>query len=111
LPEATSEGAPYWSSEEGILERLGLLADDVQYGTFNSSVKIFATRFGITDFTIAGGQGIHTCAWCLDHDGATFHRGQFMPELPKHPFCIHFYDIERVGAKPLIVAGTGEMST
>ncbi len=33
------------------------------------------------------------------HVGQTYHRGQFMPYLPKHPHCEHYYQISRVGAE------------
>jgi hypothetical protein len=90
----------YWQSEEGILDRIGLLADDVRLGTFNNATKIYATAVGVTDFTVSGEITGTSCAWCIMHVGQTYHRGLFMPQLPKHPNCVHYYDLGRVGAKP-----------
>lgn len=92
-------GIGFWESETGILERLSLLADDVQQGTYNKAIKIFATNVGATDFTISGGLSRNSCEWCIMHVGQTYHRGQFLPYLPKHPHCPHFYEVERVGAE------------
>ncbi len=88
----------FWNTEEGLIERIGLLADQVQLGTYNNAVKVYATSVGATDFTVVGPPG--KCSWCAMHVGTTYHRGQFMPELPKHPRCPHYYEIERIGASP-----------
>jgi hypothetical protein len=93
------EGTGFWESIDGLLERLNLLADDVQQGTFNRAVKIYATNVGATDFTVSGELKRTSCEWCVMHVGQTYHRGQFMPYLPKHPHCEHFYTISRVGAE------------
>ena len=37
---------PFWNSEEGLLERIGLLADQVQFGTYNGALKVIATSVG-----------------------------------------------------------------
>ena len=90
----------FWNSLEGLTERIGLLADQVQLGTYNSAVKVYATAVGATDFTISGSLTKSSCGWCAMHVGQTYHRGQFMPDLPKHPGCPHYYEVERVGANP-----------
>ena len=79
---------PFWNSEEGLLERIGLLGDQIQLGTYNNAIKVFATAVGATDFTIAGELSVTSCAWCQMHVGQVYHRGQFMPDLPKHPNCL-----------------------
>jgi hypothetical protein len=92
-------GVGFWESKEGLLERLNLLADNVQQGTFNKAVKIYATNVGATDFTISGDLTKNSCEWCIMHVGQSYHRGQFMPYLPKHPHCEHFYQVDRVGVE------------
>ncbi len=37
-------------SYKGIVERLGMLAEEVQLSTFNNAVKVYATAYGVTDF-------------------------------------------------------------
>ncbi len=96
----TETVVPFWNSEEGLIERIELLADHVQLGTYNNAVRVYATTAGATDFTISGSLKKTSCAWCQTHVGQTYHRGQFMPELPKHPNCSHYYEVERIGAKP-----------
>jgi hypothetical protein len=96
----SAESGNYWLTEDGILARLGMLSEDVQLGTFNNAVKIYGTALGVTDFVISGDVGPNSCLWCIDHIGQSYHRGQFMPDLPKHINCIHFYDIERIGSLP-----------
>ncbi len=95
-----NDAVEFWNSENGLMERIGLLADQVQLGTYNRAVKVYATAVGATNFTITGGLTKNSCSWCAIHVGQTYHRGQFMPELPKHPNCPHRYEIERVGSTP-----------
>jgi hypothetical protein len=92
----------YWQSQDGILDRFSMLAEDVQLGTFNGAVKVYGTAYGVTDFTISGDLKATSCEWCVSHVGVTYHRGQFMPDLPRHPKCPHFYDITRVGEDPQV---------
>ena len=83
----------YWQSAIGILERLAMLADDVQLATFNVAVKIYGATCGVTDFQISGNLKLTSCQWCINHVGVVYHKGQFMPDLPRHPGCQHFYNI------------------
>ena len=94
--DALAEG--YWQSAEGILDRFSMLAEDVQLSIFNGAVKIFGNDLGVTDFIISGNLRPTSCEWCINHVGVIYHRGRFMPDLPRHPGCPHFYDILRVGA-------------
>jgi len=90
----------YWLSGDGILDRMGLLADDVRLGTFNNAVKVYGTAVGVTDLKISGGLTATSCEWCRMHVGNVYHYGMFMPHLPKHPNCVHWYDIFRIGSPP-----------
>lgn len=91
-----------WLTEKGIIERLGMLANEVKFGTFNNSLKIAATSFGLTDlkFSGPGRSDPKICSYCAQYVGVVYHRGQFMPELPAHPNCRHYWDIIRAGAPP-----------
>jgi hypothetical protein len=97
MTEQAAEGVAvdYWQTPSGVLDRFGMLADDIQLGTFNDSVKTFATAYGATDFRKSGSLKLTSCQWCTNHVGAIYHRGQFMPDLPRHPGCPHYYDILR----------------
>ena len=100
MTEQATDGVAvdYWQTPGGILERFGMLADDVQLATFNGAVKILAAAYGATDFQVSGNLKLTSCQWCINHIGVTYHRGQFMPDLPRHPGCPHFYDILRIGS-------------
>ncbi len=71
-----------------------MLADDVQLSTFNDAVKVFGMTIGVTAFKISGTLKLTSCQWCINHVGNVYHRGQFMPDLPRHPGCNHYYDIQ-----------------
>lgn len=94
-PSADGVAENYWQTPEGVLERFSMLADDVQLATFNGAVKILATAYGATDFRISGSLKLTSCQWCINHVGVVYRRGQFMPDLPRHPGCTHYYDIIR----------------
>ncbi len=87
----------YWRSREGILERLAMLANDVELSTFNNAVKVYGKACGATDFQVSGNLKQTSCQWCINHVGVIYHKGQFMPDLPRHPGCPHFYNILSVG--------------
>ncbi len=96
---AGDESKDFWQAPEGILARFGMLADDVQLGTFNDSVKVFGTAMGVAFFQISGSLKHTSCQWCINHVGNVYRQGQFMPDLPRHPGCNHYYDIQP-GAVP-----------
>ena len=97
MPELGVDGVvvPYWQTADGILDRFSMLAEDVQFSSFNGAVKVYGTALGVTDFIISGNLKATSCEWCIGHVGVIYHRGQFMHSLPKHPGCTHFYDILR----------------
>ncbi len=90
----------YWETQDGILDRFSMLAEDVQLSTFNGAVKVYGIALGVTDFVISGDLKATSCEWCTNHVGVVYHRGRFMPDLPRHQFCPHFYDILRIGEPP-----------
>jgi len=63
---------PFWNSEEGLLERIGLLADQVQFGTYNGALKVIATSVGAADLRISGDITRNTCEWCALHVGQVY---------------------------------------
>ena len=93
--EADALVEAYWQSPEGILDRFSMLAEDVQLSSFNGAVKFYGTALGVTDFVISGDLKATSCSWCVGHVGVVYRRGMFMPSLPRHPGCPHFYDILR----------------
>lgn len=74
-----------------------MLADQVIFGSFNNALKVSATSIGITDFQFAGPDDEKICDYCSLYLGHVYRRGMFMPELPAHPYCRHFWDLATVG--------------
>ena len=89
----------FWESEAGLLERAGLLADKIQLGTYNLATLIFGKNAGADGFQISGELGPNSCQWCIMHLGQVYPRGQFMPTLPKHHHCVHYYIPVKLGEK------------
>ncbi len=86
----------------GIGIRLGMLGHQVQWKTFNQAVKIIASSIGEFRYKIIGYPtdiGPNTCEWCEEHVGREYKQNWFMPNLPKHPNCRHYWDIMFVGEK------------
>lgn len=96
MSDEAKKGEPYWQSEQGILDRFNMLAEDVELRTFNGAVKVFGNAYGVTDFIVSGGLTATSCEWCIGHVGVVYHRGRFMPDLPRHPNCPHYFDVLRV---------------
>jgi len=98
----TGAGLPdYWSTMGGIGVRLEMFGEQLEWGTFNNAVKITASSIGVFNFMIVGPgpSDPKTCDWCAEHWGQVYRQGQFMPQLPKHPWCRHWFDIEYLGEK------------
>jgi hypothetical protein len=91
------EPQPYWSTMGGIGVRLKMFGQQIEYSTFNKSVVITASSIGRFNFMMIGPEDERTCEWCNEHLGRVYRMGQFMPDLPKHPNCRHFWDIEYLG--------------
>jgi hypothetical protein len=90
----------YWQTSEGISERLTMLAEHIEWSTFNNAVKVYSTAVGVTEYDIAGQLKKGSCPWCIDHIGRVYRLGQFMPILPRHIGCEHYYSPKRVGPLP-----------
>lgn len=83
----------FWSSERGINLRLEMLGSEVTWGHFNNAVVAIASSVGIKKFVLAGPDGGPICAYCSKYVGNIYRAGQFMPSIPAHPFCRHWWDL------------------
>jgi hypothetical protein len=83
----------YWGTPQGLRLRLEYLSEDLEWGVFNNAVQIEASSLGIMDFVMSGGLIPTSCTWCEEHVDRVYRRGQFMPRLPKHPNCLHYWDV------------------
>lgn len=87
------EGEDYWITDEGIDERIGMLADEVTFGTFNEAVTIEGKKMGYDVYILKGIWDNRTCDWCSGSQGKQYRIGQFMPRIPHHPNCRCYWDI------------------
>ena len=88
----------YWSSEDGIYERLNMLGETVVWDYFNNAVKVSANAFGIKKMQIAGPLDERNCEYCAglfdeNGEGRVYLIHWFLPDLPAHYGCRHFWDI------------------
>jgi hypothetical protein len=112
LPQQRSDAEPptgaglpdYWSTMGGIYIRLEQFGHQIHWGTFNNAIKVITSSIGVFDFEMVESPAEHAlhksrCAWCEEHLGRIYRSGMFMPNLPKHPLCCHYWDIKYVGEK------------
>jgi len=90
IPKPEEKG--YWSSESGITIRLEMLSHNITWGYFNNAVKVSASTFGIKYLKFVG-PVVGACPYCEPRVGRTYRLGQFMPDLPAHPWCRHWWDL------------------
>lgn len=96
----TGVGLPgYWSTMGGVGVRLEMFGHQLEWGLFNKAVRITASKIGVFNFKMIGPDDERTCEWCGEHLGRVYRQGRFMPSLPKHPNCRHFWDIEYIGER------------
>jgi hypothetical protein len=106
LSEVSPEG--YWMSETGVNLRLEMLGQSIVWGSFNNAIKVSASSYGVHRFTMAGLPPV--CKYCQQYYGHTYRMGQFMPNIPAHPYCTHYWDIyfpwrEESDASKMVHAG------
>jgi len=100
LSDVGGEPQDYWSTMGGIGVRLEMFGHQLEWGTFNDSVRITASAVGIFDMKIIGAIIATSCAWCRENLGKVYRSNRgFLPKLPHHPNCGHWWDIAYVGEK------------
>jgi len=92
------EAERYWLSEEGIGMRLDLLGEEVTWDYFNNAVKVTANSLGITKLQIVGELDEATCPYCQglydeNGEGRVYLIHWFLPDLPAHLGCRHFWNV------------------
>lgn len=83
----------FWVSSDGWLLRILMLNHLVQWLTFNDAVLTEAEKVGYKKFIIAGPLDERCCDWCAEHVDQIYTASQFMPDLPKHINCRHWWDV------------------
>lgn len=86
----------FWLSKAGIWTRLNALSHDLVIRIHNAAYKIYSSQTGfywfewVTQPTLTKSG---PCADCLQFDGRTYRRGMFMPNPPRHVYCVCYYRI------------------
>ena len=91
----------YWLSEEGITLRLGDLAHDVSWRSYNGALQMSYEEAGFKELVwitnIQFPIGLHrkgsTCKLCFSRNGKRYRIGQFLPRQPVHPNCSCWFDV------------------
>ena len=90
----------YWSEMGGIYVRLDMFGHQLEWMTYNTAVRITASSVGVFNLKMVGPLDERTCEWCEEHVGRVYQSNRgFIPMLPKHPNCRHWWDIEYLREK------------
>jgi len=79
----------FWLSEQGIEVRLQDLAEAVTWETVNNATRLTGSEAGAKVFEWITEIGPETCNYCDSQSGRRYRIGQFIPQIPAHPNCLH----------------------
>jgi len=83
-----TEEYDYWTSPDGIAQRIGLLCDTYTYKVYNGAIQVVGAKNLVYGFEWMGNFGdVLTCDRCNSQIGRIFTLGQFMADLPIHAHC------------------------
>jgi hypothetical protein len=91
LPAFEPAMPDFWQTEAGVETRLQLLESSLEAESFN--LAVVTNPYGLMMFQISGPLDDRTCFICSEYAGQAFRKGEYMPELPIHPNCRHFWEI------------------
>ena len=83
-----TEDNDYWTSPDGIAQRIGLLCDTYTYKVYNGAIQIVGAKNLVYGFEWIGSTDERTCNRCDMNIGRIFTLGQFMADLPIHAHCL-----------------------
>ena len=96
LSEVDARASAYWSSPEGILQRIAMLSQSFTHRIVNNALIIYGESGGITRWrwgTNPGESIFGPCAYCESQDGRIYRKGQFLPSLPAHVNCVCTWEL------------------
>ena len=82
-----TEEYDYWTSSDGISQRIGLLCDTYTYKVYNGAIQVVGAKNDVWGFEWVGSTDERTCNHCDMNIGRQFRLGWFMAELPYHANC------------------------
>jgi len=86
-----SVAGAYWSSPEGIAQRIEMLSQSFTYKIVNNALIIYGESGGVTRWrwtTNPGASQSGPCEYCESQNGRIYRKGQFLPSLPAHVNCV-----------------------
>jgi len=76
----------YWSTLQGIKQRIAMLGEDFVYGMQNNALQLLASENNVS-VEWSGYLDNRICQICEPKVGNQYRVGQFIPRLPAHPNC------------------------
>jgi hypothetical protein len=90
----------FWTTVEGILMRLFMLSESIEFGHFNEViVRVSTENLREVEFTFTGPINENICPICLQYVGEHFKLGEFPIALTSwygglaHPNCAHWWEL------------------
>jgi SPP1 gp7 family putative phage head morphogenesis protein len=77
----------YWSTTQGIDQRLELLTTDFTYRIYNSTIQIYGKKNGVDVVQWEGSLDERTCKYCMAKIGRLYKVSWILPYLPHHLRC------------------------
>lgn len=88
----------FWATMEGVLARLAMLAESLEWGEFNqATIRISTEQLKTIDFQMMGPIRANICPICEMYVGQVYKLGEFPIDLPLHPNCVHWWDVYQPG--------------
>lgn len=87
----------FWTSEAGLLVRLEDLSWTLHTQVYNNAIQVRVNAdpaLSIVEFGYVTEGDNRVCEDCSRFEGRRFRRGQFMPNLPRHPGCRCYWDLQ-----------------
>ena len=105
-PRSDVGGEPqdYWSTMGGIGVRIEMFGEQLEWGTWNNSVRIVASSVGVFDMKMIGETGLTAkgnpmCDWCGEHIGRVYrsNRGFFQSHTKHFQHLFSYESVARRG--------------
>lgn len=91
-----AQAAKYWYTPEGIMRRIEMLSLSFTYKIVNNALLVHGETGGITRFrwaTNPGASKTGPCPYCDSQNGRIYRKGQFLPALPAHAYCVCAWEL------------------
>ena len=85
----------WWQTVSGLKESAKLFSQNAVYSLYNAYIREGAKALGAKqlkyhtepEMTATG-----TCPYCQPFEGRIYNLGQFLPVVPRHPWCVCWWE-------------------